>query len=881
MALNPGARFGRYEIVEAIGAGGMGEVYRARDPQLGRDVALKILRSGASDDPERRRRFEHEARATAALPHPHIVAVYDAGVEDGVMFVVTELLAGETLRSLMSRERLAPSRAIEIAGQVADGLAAAHAKGTVHRDIKPENIFITATGAAKILDFGIATANLDTTGEGPTQALTAAGAVVGTPSYMAPEQVRGNRVDHRADLFALGSVTYEMVTSRPPFTGESAVDVMHAILRDPPAPLATDGTIPIGLASVIVRCLEKDPRARFQSAADLRFAFQMASGTPHTLAPPVGQTPAALPTARGRRNTLWAVAALLLVAGLTAVATLFVIRGNRHEVITRLVVPIPPPTIDIPRVPLAISPDGRTVAFVLNAALFIRRLDSFETARLAAAEAYSAVRFSPDGQWIAYHSEGQLKKISVAGGPSIPLCPGVSPGRIDWGLDGNLRFASSNNLRVYQVPDRGGTPGVLVTAAAAERVADPELLPGGRAVLLTVWEGSTTSLASAPQQVANANIVIQDLATGKREVVVRGNSAHYLVSNRMLVYGYDGTLFAAAFDPANSGQLGGTPTAVVNEVAQIHSQLTYDVSPTGRLAYVTGGSTFGGKRRLVWFAANGEARDLAITPRIFEWPVLSPNGKRLALRVATPAANHIWLYNLEDGADDREGVQLTVEGVNTFPIWSPDGRSIVFGSSQPPAAVNLYRQSTDGSPRERLTDSPHDQLPNGWTPDKRLLYVERDAERFRLRALSMPEKASKELLDFGVGVDTRSFAVSADGQWLLYGSRESGEDEVYVRPYPNVTGNRIKVSAGQLPRWHPSGGIIFVDGQKLVRADVETRPTFRVTKVTRLYDIPGIGSMALDGTGRILRQQSVTQSPPELRVILDLANEVRARQAGR
>ncbi|MGE5838085.1 MAG: protein kinase domain-containing protein [Acidobacteriota bacterium] len=885
MPLTPGARFGRYEIVDAIGAGGMGEVYRARDPQLGREVALKTLRASASADPDRRRRFEQEARATAALAHPHIVSVYDVGVEDGVMFVVTELLVGESLRSLISRERLAPARATELASQIADGLAAAHAKGTIHRDIKPENIFVTATGAAKILDFGIATVTIDSTGEGPTQALTAAGAVVGTPSYMAPEQVRGDRVDHRADLFALGCVMYEMVAGRPPFTGDTAVEVMHAILRDPPAPLTSDGaqSAQPALNSVIGRCLEKDPRTRFQSAADLRFALQMVSGTPPVVMPP-GSTPAAVPAlASPSRRVVW-IAGGVLATGLAIALTLAVTgRVGHRDGASRFVLPIPESVDSLPLGALAISPKGNAVAFTMNGALFLRRVNAFDTVRLAGVDVTSPVAFSPDGQWIAFQAEKQLQKLSVDGGPPIPLCPATVFGRLEWGSDGNLRFVQ-NETGVYQVSDRGGTPTLLFSVAASERVADPTLLPGGRSVLFTLWEAQKTTLfVGSAQQLANAKVMIQNLATGKREVVAQGATPSFLPSSGVLVYGYGGAIFGARFDP-DRGSLEGPPLSLVSDVAQGTAYYWYQVAPSGALAYLSGSSLLRTTRSLAWIDAAGQIRPLPARPRQFEWPSLSPDGKRLAIRVATTTVNRIWLYNVDPTAEDVDGAPLTgEETAGSFPVWSRDGRSIVFAASKSPEPLNLYRQGVDGtSPLQRLTNAPVDHVPSSWAPDGRLLYVEGDATR-RLKLLSLADLTSQELLVVEASTEHYSFSVSPDGLWLLYQSQESGRGEIYVRPYPNVRERRIQISTagGASPRWLPSGAIVFVADRTLHRVDVETKPDFRVTKITKLHALPGIGAIALAPDGRVLRGQSTAEAPPELRVILNWADEIRPKLAGR
>jgi hypothetical protein len=532
MPLTSGMRLGPYEIGAPLGAGGMGEVYRARDPRLERDVAIKVLPSEVAADPDRLRRFEQEARAAAALNHSNILALYDIGSEDGLAFIVTELLEGRTLRHVLEEERLSIARAVDVAAQIADGLAAAHARGIVHRDIKPENIFITADGRAKILDFGLAkSVDAGEAGDTPTRSATAPHTVLGTAGYMAPEQVRGQPVDHRADLFAFGTVLYELVTGRRAFTGDTVLDTMSAILREAPAtiPSTADRPVPPSLLRIVDRCLEKSPASRFQSTTDLAFALKSLSvaesGATLTM-------PALAPFTSGAgpwlRAAPWALAAVLAI-GLGVVW--YSGRGASSAVppaVIRFTIPEPEGTSfgGAPMAPFAaISPDGEQIVFVTAAVgsqmqLWLRPLRSPDASPLAGTGVFLADNvggasapmpfWSPDSRSVGFFSEGKLKRVDLETGVVQTICDAPQNDGATWADDGTIAFSGTDQV-LHQVPSRGGTATPITFAEGAGPEAPhslPSFLPGGRRFLFraptdgTTWAGSLDG--RPPQQVLPA-----------------------------------------------------------------------------------------------------------------------------------------------------------------------------------------------------------------------------------------------------------------------------------------------------------------------------------------------------------------------------------------
>jgi serine/threonine-protein kinase len=549
MALEPRTRVGPYEVLALMGAGGMGEVYRARDERLGREVAIKVLLAAAARDPERRQRFEQEARAVGALNHPNVLAIHDVGDHEGTPYLVSELLDGETLRDrLDATSRLPTRKAVDYATQVAQGLAAAHDKGILHRDLKPENLFLTRDGGVKILDFGLAKLtepDLESDTDAPTRTRhTQAGTVVGTVGYMSPEQVRGRDVDHRSDIFALGAVLYEMLAGRRAFAEETPAETMTAILKHEPAgPPDSDHRVPLGIERITRRCLEKKPEERFQSARDLAFHLQVQSTASGSAASPVtGQPRRRWPN----RVTLVVLGVVLLAAVGRLVEWMASREGPPPTTRLNLVFPANAPPDLGSNESLALSPDGRRLVYAGfvegQRRLLLRPLDRYDVTPIPGTEGGYGPFVSPDGEWIGFYAEGKLKKVPMGGGPSVTLADNVWDAHgASWAEDGTVVFTRAVLLGLHRVPDTGGTPTELTEVDASRGEVShlsPQILPGRRSVLFTVLR------QDGPQ------IEIVDLDSGERKVVAQdGGHARYLETGH-IVFVRSGALLAAPFDAA-------------------------------------------------------------------------------------------------------------------------------------------------------------------------------------------------------------------------------------------------------------------------------------------------------------------------------------------
>ncbi len=789
----------------------MGDVYRARDLRLEREVAIKVIPEAFATDPRRLQRFEQEARAAGQLNHPNILVVFDVGVHEGAPYIVSEVLEGESLRSRLAGGALPPRKAIDYARQTVDGLSAAHDRKIVHRDVKPDNLFVTSDGRLKILDFGIAKLTApgeDETGPAAVQTETAPGMVMGTASYMSPEQVRGEAVDHRSDLFSVGAVLHELLTGRPAFTRATGADTMAAILKEEPIePIAPD--VPVAIARIVSRCLEKTREARFQSARDLAFALEILSGT--------AADRALADDGRGgtRGRVLPWLAAGALAAGLVLTLVMWASwRRTPASSPLRLSTELGP---DVSLAALnaqfgdaaAISPDGSVLAFVGQKSdegrpqIYVRRLNQLQAVPVSGTDDATALFFSPDGQWIGFFASGALKKIAVTGGAAVTLADAPSPRGGAWSEDDTIVFAPSQikGTRLLRVPSAGGAAEPFAALADGEAVEGwPQVLPGGTAVL---YSGSTVAGAYN-----DANLVVQRLSDGARTVVQRGGYHGRYLSSGHLVYVHDGTLFAAPFDLGRL-EMTGPPVPAIEGLRSnsITGGAQFAVSARGHLAYLSGSMT-GAGTPLDWMDRDGRTTALRNTPANWMNLLLSPDGARLAVEIRNGTSD-VWI---DDIPRDTLTRLTTDPGNATNPVWTPDGRRIVFASGrEEQASPNLYWLAVDAAgDAQRLTESTNAQRPFSWHPSGRFLAFDETIGPSNTDVMMLPLEGSEAsgwtpgkptvFLD-GPAHDSQP-AFSPDGHWLAYASDESGTFEVYVRPFPGPGGKtQISSGGGNLPTW--------------------------------------------------------------------------------
>jgi len=825
MSLSAGDKLGPYEIVAPIGAGGMGEVYKARDTRLDRMVAVKVSNELFSA------RFEREARAVAALNHSNICTLHDVGPN----YLVMEHIDGSPLKG-----PLPVDQALKYAAQICDALDAAHKKGITHRDLKPANILVTREGV-KLLDFGLAKMGpAIQAGEGTvTMALTGKGEILGTFQYMSPEQVTGQDAGPRSDIFSFGLVLYEMLTGKRAFDGSSPASVIAAIMERPAPSIAT--IVPPALDRLLQRCLAKDPDDRWQSARDLKAELEwIASSSGEAIASPTRS-----PSRFGRLP--WIVAGVLAVA---AVALGFVAyRATRPAPLKPLV------RLDVDlgaEVSLSsqagtdtiLSPDGTRLVYASQGRLFTRRLDQPMATELASTDGAFAPFFSPDGQWVAFFASGKLKKIAVEGGAPIALCDYSNPPRGgSWGADGTI-IVASNGGSLSRIPSSGGALTLVTELARGEATQRwPQILPGGKAVLFT----SHTSAAAFD----GANIEVITLADHRRKTLQRGGTfGRYLPAlngNGHLVYINKGTLFAVPFDPEKL-EVRGTPSPVLEEVAYSTTSgfAQLDFSRIGTLVYRSGGAAGDYLVTVQWLDAAGKTAPLLAKPGIYERPRLSPDGQRLVYG----DGSDIWVYEAQRDILTR----LTFGGANYLvPVWSPDGRYILFSGVE---GIWWVRSDAAGKP-QLLIQGKNPLYPFSFTPDgKRLAYNEASPST-AYDVLTAPiEKdgaglrAGKPEIFLQTSADERNAVFSPDGRWLAYTSNESGKYEVYVSAFPDKSGKwQISNAGGAYPVWSSNGRELFfrTDDNRIMVAPYATKADSfvpgkpRVWSDRRLADFGTVG----------------------------------------
>jgi serine/threonine protein kinase/Tol biopolymer transport system component len=823
-----GTRFGTYLIQSLVGAGGMGEVYRARDTRLGRDVAIKILPRTVASDRDRIARFEREARVLAALNHSHIATIHGIEESNGILALVMELVEGETLgewiarRSTVRGVALHPrtptprgarqasavvNDALAIARQIVEALDAAHEKGIVHRDLKPANVKITPDGTVKVLDFGLAKAPDSHHGSALSQApttaanATAEGLILGTVPYMSPEQVRGQSVDKRTDIWAFGCVLYEMLTTRAPFARETISDTVAAILDREPAWEELPNTVPPALQRLLKRCLEKDPKRRLRDIGDARLWLDEA------LAPDAEADGTAAEDATWRTRLPWAIAAAALATLIGAGLWSQMREPAPSEPslpVTRMIVTLPASQqLEIRgRSALAISPDGGRLVYVGSGGgrtrLHLRHLDSFETTPLAGTDGASYPFFSHDGQSVAFFLDGKLKRVSVHGGSPGTVCdvPLVSRGGT-WGPDGTIVF-NPGDFGLMRVPAAGGVPERLTSQDAAmdARVLWwPQFLPDGR-----------TLLAST-----GTELFALSLDTGVWHSLGQGTQAQYVPSGHLVFHAphvREGEIQAVAFDIerlATSGQ----PAAVLDEVFRSPGSgvASFAVAENGALIYVPGGYA----RTLVRVDRNGRRTALLNERRGFRLPQVSPDGTRVAITI-DPRPSQIWVYDIVR----QVGLPLVTDGHSFQKVWTPDGGRITYASSG-----RLYWRVADASGDAQPLG--HTGSPQAWTSDGRLLIFAIEPTPGRPDIWMMPLDDDPRALVATQAVENQP-ALSPDNRWLAYRSDESGRFEVYVRPFPDVERAKVLVSTagGESPVWSPDGRELFyLNGTTMMAVPVE------------------------------------------------------------
>ncbi|MGH9444054.1 MAG: protein kinase domain-containing protein [Thermoanaerobaculia bacterium] len=891
MSLTAGARLGPYEIVSPLGAGGMGEVYKARDTRLGRDVAIKVLPSHLSDDPELKARFEREARAISQLTHPHICTLYDVGETQviasetkpsdltassgttvAVQYLVMELLEGQTLAERLEKGPLPVEQVLRSAVEIADALDKAHRAGIVHRDLKPGNIMMTRSGV-KLLDFGLAKA---AAGQGavdsqlsslPTEAerpLTERGTILGTFQYMAPEQLEGKEADARSDIFAFGCVLYEMATAQKAFTGASRVSLISSILRDDPRPISVVAPMtPPAFDRVVKTCLAKDPEERWQSARDVKSELQWISE-----AGSQAGAPAVIASRRKSRERLaWvcagvaAVAAALLAAGY--------IRRAPREGKPILAVLLPPEKVFV--TDLALSPDGSKLAFCAVRpgslpGLWIRTLSEPAGRPVPETEGAMFPFWSPDGRFVAFFSQGALKRVDASGGPLLTICDAERGAGGAWGSDGTILFALPTSP-IFRVAASGGKPVPVTKLDSSLHVTAhryPSFLPDGRHFLYMAADLS----ASASDSANSIRVGSLDGKLDRAIVPVASNAAY---ADGRLFYGRDGALLAQKFD-VSRWEVKGDPETVSERVSQNGWFAFTLFSVSGPTLVCL--PLLAVPLQLTWVDRNGRSLGVVGEPRAFNNGRLSPDGRRIVADVFDPGKNkrEIWMFDVAGGAGTRF---VSSNWGDQTPVWSPQGDRIVFASGRRTKGTkfDLWTKRLDGSPEELFLESPDGRNPEDWSPDGRILTLNvTPATGKRTQQLWVAETGgAHKVVPFAADADFQgSSRISPDGRWIAYVSNESGKIEIYVRPFPEGPGRwQISTSGGASPVWRRDGKELYFESLdfKVTAVPISASPTFRAGPPAPLFDLRSATNGLMDvpageGTFLVALATSDQISPP-------------------
>ncbi len=832
MPLEAGVRLGAHQVLGPIGAGGMGEVYRARDTRLNRDVALKVLPEAFARDPERLARFKREAQILASIGHPNIASIFGFEEAGPTQALVLELVEGPTLADRIGRGDLANEEALAIAKQIAEALEAAHEHGIVHRDLKPANIKVRADGVVKVLDFGLAK-TVDPDGDdidlsdSPTitaPALTGLGAILGTAAYMSPEQARGRPVDKRADNWAFGCVLYEMLTGARAFQGQTVTDTLAAIIRSDPDWSRLPAEASPAIRKLVARCLEKDPRQRLRDIGDARIEIENAMARRHEVAPVEGDNersarPLALKLALG----------VAVVTSLIVGAGMWLLMRPAAAPVVRLSI-VPPTDAPLSGSSLAITPDGRQIVYVSGngTQLSVRTIDELTPRHLTSLGSPAYPFVSPDGQSIGFFDGlNALKTVPITGGPAVTVYTirGAAGRGGTWAADGTIIFATDDPATgLWRVPETGGTAELLTTPQSGERDQQwPQLLPGGRAALVTLQPYSAVR-SEGPR------VAILDLRTAETKVLMPGSDARY-VSTGHLIYGAAGQLRAIGFDLGRLETRGASMSLLQQTSGPavstgVYGSIGAGVASNGTLAYIPGGLEVA-RRRLVWVDRQGLEEQLAAPARGYVIPRISPDGSRVAVDARDAESADIWIWDLA-----RQTMIRTTFAQTVYPVWSRDGKRVVHTTFDEARVGRLFLRASDGTAEsERLTEGPNSRYASSFTVDgTRLLFREEaGATGLDIGMLTMGGQRKPETL-IKTPFNELNPEVSPDGKWLAYESNQSGQNEIYVRPFPNVNAGlwQASTAGGRQPAWSPTGKELFYrspDGSLMAMA-VVSEPRF-------------------------------------------------------
>ncbi len=829
-----GQQIGYYKIHSLLGVGGMGEVYRAEDTKLEREVAIKVLPAEFTQDPERLARFQREAKLLASLNHPNIAAIYSLVVSDGLRFLLLELVEGETLAERVTKGALPVEETLEVCRQIAEGVEAAHEKGVIHRDLKPANVKVTPEGKVKILDFGLAKAfetepPATDISQSPTltEQMTRAGVILGTAAYMSPEQAKGKSVDKRADVWSFGCVLYELLTGKRAFEGETISETIARVLMGNPDWETLPATTPWRIQDLLRRCLTKDPHDRLDGIANVRIEINLALSEPTTAAP-IGATIAIQPPL-WRRAIPWSISAMaVVVAGLA----LWSLTSPTPGSLTEFVITTPPdaPLANSPGNELAISPDGRQVVYVSqregSTQLYLRSLDNLEITPIRGTEGTQWESFfSPDGRWLAFFADGKLKKVSLMGGAPITLCDARGSGMLSGSWDGEdtIVFSASADTgpSLYRVSASGGEPESLVIPNPQKYPRHPEILPGTKAVIFSVFTVS-----------GGYQIAVLSLETGQQKIVLEGGREARYASTGHLVYevAETGTLMAVPFDLERL-EVTGDSVAILEGVRHSPTaSVDYAFSDAGTLVYLPGG--MGGLRSLVWVDREGRTRPVMESKRTFVGPRLSPDSESLAVTIAGEL--NIWIYEFARGILTPLTFATTL---NRSPTWTPDGKRLTFSATRDTQAGIFWMQTDGSGEAEQLTTTEGTQIPTSWSPDGVLAYSEGIAGDGDIWVLPLDgERKPQEFLV--TEFNERHPMFSPDGRWIAFTSNRSGQDEVYVKAYPSGGGIvPISVEGGTEPVWGHDGKELFYRyGDKMMVVSIETEPPLKAETPRLLFE---------------------------------------------